>query len=299
MRLLHRIIDAALGDRQADRVVPPTGHTVWLTVLTAAAMAFLAVFALALALAAGRLADRWADSLAQAATIRISAPAAQADAQVAAVRSILDTTPGVAAARILTLEEQAALLAPWLGPDLPLDALPLPRLIDVTASDDLDVEGLRQRLAAEVPDATYDDHTRWRQPLVTAADRLRALGWIALGLISATLAAMVTLAAQASLSANRQVIRVLRLAGARDTYVARAFTRRFTLRGTFGALTGTALGGLAITLLPDADPAGGFLTGLGLSGPAWLLLPLIPIFAGTVAFLATRRAALSALARFE
>ncbi|CTQ48595.1 cell division protein FtsX [Jannaschia donghaensis] len=293
------MLDAALGDRQADRVVPPTGHTVWLTVLTATAMAFLAVFALALALATGRLADRWADSLAQAATIRVSAPPEQADAQVDALQAILAATPGVAESRVLDQSEQAALLEPWLGADLPLDTLPLPRLVEVIGTDDLDVEGLRQRLAAEVPGATYDDHTRWRQPLVRAADRLRALGWIALTLIAGTLAAMVTLAAQAALSANSQVIRVLRLVGARDAYVARAFTRRFTLRAAAGALIGTTLGGLAIAFLPQADPAGGFLTGLSFAGAAWLLLPLIPLFAGAVAFLATRRAALSALARFE
>ncbi|MGC1261591.1 MAG: cell division protein FtsX, partial [Jannaschia helgolandensis] len=154
------------GDRQADRVVPPTGHTVWLTVLTSGAMAFLAVFALALSLATGRLADRWGDSLAQASTIRVSAPAEQADAQVEAVMAILVTTPGIADARALDLAEQAALLEPWLGPDLPLDTIPLPRLIEVTSDGSLDAEGLRLRLTAEVPGAVYDDHTRWREPLV-------------------------------------------------------------------------------------------------------------------------------------
>ncbi|SDY68262.1 cell division transport system permease protein [Jannaschia faecimaris] len=299
MKALRALLNAALGDRQADRVVPPTGHTVWLTVLTAGAMAFLAVFALALSLATGRLADRWADSLAQAATIRISAPPEQADAQVAALETILSATPGIAEARVLEQAEQLALLEPWLGPDLPLDTLPLPRLIEVTGTEDLDVEGLRQRLAAEVPGATYDDHTRWRQPLVQAADRLRSLGWIALALIAGTLAAMITLAARAALAANRQIIHVLRLVGARDAYVIRAFTRRFTLRTAMGAAVGATSGGLAIAFLPQADPAGGFLTGLGFNGAGWLLLPLIPLFAGAVAFLATRRAAFRALAGFE
>ena len=299
MRRLQALLDAMWGDRQADRVVPPTGHTVWLTVLTSGAMAFLAVFALALSLATGRLAERWGDSLAQASTIRVSAPAEQADAQVEAVMAILVTTPGIADARALDLAEQAALLEPWLGPDLPLDTIPLPRLIEVTSDGSLDAEGLRLRLTAEVPGAVYDDHTRWREPLVAAADRLRALGWTALALIAGTLAAMVTLAAQSALAANRQVIRVLRLVGARDVYVARAFTRRFTLRAALGATLGAASGGLAVAFLPAADAAGGFLTGLGFQGAGWLLLPLIPIFAGGVAFLATRSAAFRALARFE
>ncbi len=37
-------------------------------------------------------------------------------------------------------------------------------------------KGLRLRLTAEAPGAVLDDHTRWRSPLVTAADRLRIFG---------------------------------------------------------------------------------------------------------------------------
>ena len=70
------------GDAQGDRVVPPSGYTARLTGFTAGAMAFLAVFALALSLAAGRLADRWSDALADTATIRISAPDDQISAAV-------------------------------------------------------------------------------------------------------------------------------------------------------------------------------------------------------------------------
>ena len=53
-------------DARADRVVPPTGFTAHLTLFVSGAMAFLTVFALALSLASGRLADRWASELAGA-----------------------------------------------------------------------------------------------------------------------------------------------------------------------------------------------------------------------------------------
>ena len=78
----------------ADRIVPPSGATAKLTVFAAGVMAFLAVFALALALATGRLADRWAEGLAQTVTIRVSAPASEIEAQTAAVQQALATTPG-------------------------------------------------------------------------------------------------------------------------------------------------------------------------------------------------------------
>jgi len=286
------LADLTTSDRQADRVVPPTGHTSWLTSFTAGTMTFLAVFALALSLAAGRLADRWAEALARTATIRISAPADQQAAQTQAVLDLLATTPGIASSRALNDDEQRALLEPWFGPDLPLDALPIPRLIELTEEGDgYDSEGLRQRLVAEAPGAVLDDHTRWRQPLAVAAGRLRLLGGVSILLILATMGAMITLAANASLAANAQVIRVLRLVGARDNYIARAFVRRFTLRAVTGSAVGAVAGMLGIAFLPSANAAGGFLTGLGFQGAGWLLPLLLPVLAGAVAFAATRLAA--------
>lgn len=280
------------GDQQADRVVPPTGFTAWLTLFSAGAMAFLAVFSMALSLATDRLADRWGEELARSSTLRISAPEGQLQAQTDAALRVLETTPGVASARALTLQEQQELLEPWFGPDLPIDRLPIPRLIEIIETNQgFDTEGLRLRLTAEVPGAVLDDHTRWRRPLVRAASRLRLLGWLSLLLIGGTMAAMITLAANAALSANAQVISVLRLVGATDGYIAQAFVRRFTLRGLIGATVGTVLGCLAILLLPSADVAGGFLTGLGFQGWHWLWPLLIPVLAASVAFGATQIAA--------
>ncbi|NNK15622.1 MAG: cell division protein FtsX [Sulfitobacter sp.] len=280
------------GDRQADRVVPPSGFTAQLTVFAAAVMAFLAVFAMALSLATGRLADRWGDELARSATIRIVAPLDQRAVQTEAALSILETTRGVASARALSDEEQRDLLAPWFGSELALDTLPVPRLIEVIEnSDGVDAAGLRLRLAAEVPGAVLDDHSRWRAPLIQAATRLRILGWASILLIAAAVAAMITLAANAALAANAQVIRVLRLVGATDGYIGQAFIRRFTLRALLGAAVGTALGLIAVLLLPDASDAGDFLTGLGFQGWHWLWPLLIPLLAGAVAFAATGAAA--------
>lgn len=280
------------GDKQADKVVPPAGFTASLTLFSAAAMGFLAVFALALSLATGRLADRWGDELARSSTLRISAPASQMAAQTDAALNVLNTTKGVASARALDDNEQRALLEPWFGPDLPVETLPIPQLIEVLeTAEGFDPEGLRLRLAAEVPGAVLDDHTRWRRPLVHAASRLRLLGLISLLLIGATTAAMITLAANAALAANTKVITVLRLVGALDTYIARAFVRRFTLRALVGAAVGSALGMGAILLLPSAGPSNSFLTGLGFQGLHWFWPFVIPPLAASVALLATRAAA--------
>jgi cell division transport system permease protein len=294
--VIRGVIDGLRPDRQADRVVPPTGHSAWLTSFTAGAMTFLAVFAVALSLASGRLADRWAGALANTATIRIAAPPDQMETQTAAVVEVLRTTPGIAASRVLDDTEQKALLAPWFGPDLPLDALPLPRLVEVTEADGgYDGEGLRQRLLAEAPGAVLDDHQRWRRPMAVAAARLNLLGGLSLVLIGAAMAAMITLAANAALAANAQVIRVLRVVGATDDYIASAFVRRFTLRTLAGSAIGALAGLVGVALLPAVDEAGGFLTGLGFTGAGWGLPLLLPPIAAAVALIATRAAAFRTL----
>lgn len=281
---------------KGNRIVPPTGFTAQLTLFTAGAMAFLAVFALALSLATGRLAERWSSELAQSVTVRVSAPSSEQEALTRSVMQILQTTPGAGQPHLASDDEIAHLLAPWFGPDMPIDALPVPDLIEAPiASPDFDSHGLRLRLEAEAPGAILDDHTQWRRPLVSAAERLRLLGILSLFLIVAASAAMITLAAKAALAASGQVIHVLRLIGARDITIAVAFVRRFTHRAAIGATVGALLGMAAIALLPEMNAAGGFLTGLGFQGWGWLAPLTIPPVAAIVGFLATRWAALKML----
>ena len=294
--LLRELSELVCPDFQRDRVVPGTGFTARLTSFTAGAMAFLVVFALALSLAADRLGQRWSAALAQTATVRISAPADQVEAQVASVLDILNTTPGIQAARSLTADEQQNLLQPWFGADLPLGDLPIPRLIDITETETgFDADGVRLRLRAEAPGAVLDDHARWRKPLVQAAGRLSWLAILCIGVIGLTTAAMVILAARAALAANAQVITVLRLIGAKDHYIAAAFVRRFTMRAFVGASIGVALAALALFALPGAGDHVAVLSGLRFQGIEWAVLIVVPPILALVALLATRYAAMRVL----
>ena len=290
---MKNLIELIIGDPNADRVVPPTGVTAWLTVFVAGVMALMAVIALALTTSTGRVADRWAQELSQAATLRLPAATDSAGSTLNKALEILQTTPGVASARALSNEEQQALLAPWFGPDLPLDSLPIPQLIEVIADDPTyDHAGLQARLDGEIPGAVLDDHADWRAPLLSAAFRLRVIGWGVTLLIIACVAAMVTLAARASLAANANIIRVLRLVGARDVYIARAFVRRYTLRTGFGALGGVVIGLIVVRLIPEGA---GFFAKIGFVGVGWIWPCIIPVLAAIVAFFATRSAAFARL----
>ena len=279
-------------EAQNDRVVPPTGFTANLTLFTSAVMGFLMVFTLALSLATARLANHWSDDFARSATLKISAPSDQLELQVKKALSILKTTPGIEQASILNLEEQRRLLEPWFGPDLPIELLALPALIDIREDrKGFDSENLRLRLLADVPDAVLNDHTRWRRPLVIAASQLSALGLFSILLMTGASAAMITLAARAALSANAQVISVLRLIGATDEYIASAFVRRFSLSALSGATIGNIVGAGAIYFYAGDEVESSILTSIGFHNLEWLWLLFIPPLIGFVAFFTTRRTA--------
>ena len=285
-----------VGDAQANRIVPPKGFTVRLTVLAAITMAFLATIALSFSTASGRLADRWTNELTRSSTIRISAPSVDMQAQTNAVIKVLDSTAGVASYRMIEPSEQLALLAPWFGAGLDVAELPLPQLIELQETDaGIDIRNLKLRLSAEAPNAVFDDHGRWRAPMVAAANKLKFLGWLALGLIGMSLMIIISLAAQSALSANQQVMAVLRLIGARDGYIVKAFVRRFTLRSFFGACIGVVLGIITLYFMPGENDETGLFVGLRLSGAAWLRPMWVPIVAAIVAYYATQRAAYRAL----
>ncbi len=289
---MNALFDLIVGNPQADRIVPQSGTTARLTVFVSGVMAFLAVIALAVSLTTNRVASLWAEELAQSATLRLPADPATADALLVSALDVLQTTPGISSVRALSQDEQQALLEPWFGPDLPLDALPMPQLIEIVANGEgYDVDGLRARLSAQVPGAILDDHEAWRAPLLDAARRVRLIGWSVIVLIGATVAAMITLAAQAALAANVQVIGVLRLVGAKDAYIARAFVRRFTLRAGGGAIAGAIIGVIVVLLMPQGDGSDSLMLGVGFEGAEWVWPLMIPFLAASVAFFATRSAA--------
>lgn len=288
------ILSYLYGDPGANRIVPRGGLGTWLVVLATATMAFLAVFAVALSAAAIRTAHSWQTDLAGTATLQITSTGDTRARETDLALAVLATIPGVAEARVVSDLEQRALLEPWFGRDMPLDALPLPRLIAIrAASGGYDPQNLRLRLAGELPTARLDDHDRWRAPLAAAQTRLTWVVILSLGLIAATSGAITALSARAALAANTQVIDVLRLVGALDSWIAKAFVRRITRRAFLGAVLGTlSAGGLLASFPPGTEDG---LPSLRPHGLLWASFIVLPVFAAAVAFVTTRASALGIL----
>jgi cell division transport system permease protein len=289
------------ANASASGLVPPGAHSTLSIGFVSVVMSFFAVLVLALALASGGLATSWQKSLADTATLQIIDDGTYSiEEQARAALNVLRSTPGIEGVRMIGVEEQRALLEPWLGPDVAMDNLPLPLLVEVsTDRSRLNVEGLKLRLAGEVPAATFDDHGALRSSLVVTATRLRIFAFVCLALLTGALALVLGLAAQAAVAANGQVIRTLRLVGAHDGFIVDVFTRRFVSQAFVWGGFGTLLGAGLIAVLPSASEPGFFLVGIGLQGWHWLLLFLIPMAVALAAWAATRLTVRRWLARLR
>lgn len=284
---------------EKPQILPSTGWSAILITLVAGAMSFLAVLTLAASMAANRLAAEWRADLAGVATVRVSAPAEEMAEKLAAVLEVLRTTPGISKVRVLSPEDQSALLAPWLGQDVNLDDLPAPQLIDITLDGGgPDGRALQDRLDLTVSGALYDDHAAWRAPLASAARALERLAIGATVLVLLTAGVMVAFAARATLAANAHVITTVRLMGAEERFIAGAFVRRLARRAALGSLGGALIGAAALLALPsiEADQALG--QAISPDEVGWAILTLgVPLASALVAWMAARTAVRVALRR--
>jgi cell division transport system permease protein len=260
----------------------------------AAAATFLTCLALALALMADGIAQRWRSGLAQALTVEI-APRPDTEAQLARAVQALRAMPAVASAEPLTREQIRRLIAPWLGEDALIDGLPLPALVDLRLKPDtaFDVEAAQRTLAAAAPDARIDDHRSWRDSVVR-------IGWMATSLAGAMLAAVlvaavsaVVFATRARLAVHRDHIEILHLMGALDRTIANEFALDAARLATIGGLLGLAL---AFAMMAGLAALAGAVDGAALPMPSlgaldWAIV-LLPLPAG--ALLAGVTAALAA-----
>tara|TARA_R110002124_G_scaffold144122_2_gene308976 strand:- start:8670 stop:9599 length:930 start_codon:yes stop_codon:yes gene_type:complete len=154
--------------------------------------------------------------------------------------SLAETTPGVASARALTLEESEKLLQPWLGAGLDLTAIEIPRLVVVRLADpaDADIAGLERNLTA-IKGASLDTHAAWRQQLNTMAGTIVLSGLLVLLLIGAATVLAIIFATRGAMATNREIVDVLHYIGASNRFIAGEFQGRFLSIGLQGGLLGT------------------------------------------------------------
>jgi len=268
-------------------------------------MAYLAALAMAAALTLSNVASEWSDGLEGALTVQIpAAPNGEADATdariVAAVRILLKTE-GIDSARPVPLAEIGEMLEPWLGSTAATADLPIPRVIDIRLkkSADVDFTALRTRLEKVIPGASLETHEKWRNSLLLLFRSIEAVAIIVILLISAVALAAIILTTRSVLAVHHEVVELLHLIGAQDTYIAEQFQRhafRLALKGSIGG-TACALATLVSISLLTRDLDASLLPTATLTYWHWLVLAALPTAEAYGAMFTARVTILRALKR--
>ncbi len=141
------------------------------------------------------------------------------------VMSILQTIPGIQRAEIVDGDRLLSLLKPWVGQIDLLRDLQLPALIDIDLDPavPLDIAAVTQQLREISAGIRIEPHARWHQMLVSLGQAIKSLSYVIIGFIICSIFVVISLITKSSLSTNREIIDVLRLMGARNSYLAKQF----------------------------------------------------------------------------
>ena len=254
------------------------------------ARCFLAAFSGLVARAAYAAAGEWTSDVAGQITVRVRG----SDADTTRAVELVKATPGIASAHALTREESEELLKPWLGPSGVPAGLPLPHLI--AAEAERGATSVGERISAKLSeakiDAEVDDHAVWSADARRATDTIGIVALSAVLLLGATGIAVIAFATHATLLARKDIVELLHLTGAKDSFIAGLFERRFLMlgvqAGALGALLAFGAAAFILFAVRQADEQAWLLPQLSLSLADGLILGLAPLIAGAASMVAAK-----------
>lgn len=289
--------DLPLSEDASTRLVP------WIV----GVMAYLAALAFAAALMLSNIASEWSQGLEGSLTVQV--PVAEGDkadvtdARIVSAVRILLKTEGVESARPIPLAEIAEMLEPWLGTGAGTSELPLPQVIDVQLHEgaNVDLDELSRKLEATVPGISLESHEQWRNTLLVLFRSVEFVAILIILLISTVTLAAIVFTTRSVLAVHYEIVEVLHLIGAQDTYIADQFQKhafRMGLKGSVGGTASALATILGIALLTN-DLETSLLPPTTLAYWHWLLLAMLPIGESYGAMLTARFTILRALRRMS
>lgn len=269
-------------------------------------MVYLAALSLASVMAAHKITARWDQGLSARLTVQVPPPDPVIGREdmadyVAEAHAALLETPGIADAEVLPEERIEALLRPWLGDGVLDGNLPLPALIAVETErgTPLDLGALAVRLERAAPGAVIDDHQQWLGNVLDLAETIETVAAMVVFAVSFCAVITVIFVTRTGLAIHRQVIELLHLIGAQDSYIARQFQGHALRLGLVGGAMGLVLALFTVILIGYLleRTQSGLLPSLTLSVGQFLVLLSLPVATGSVAMITARLTVLLNLTR--
>jgi cell division transport system permease protein len=192
-------------------------------------------------------------------TIEIPTPPHTSSAILQArVLQLLNKTPGIGQASAVPQKEIEKLLHSLMGSAVSIDSESLPTLIDVSLNGKelVDTVNLEAHLKAISPEIQLIDDRNWQGQVSNLVSVTVILAFTLTFLILMAAMITTTFATRTSLLIHRQVIEILHLIGATNTYIAKQFQIHALKQGLMASTLGSFIGfltfGLVLTLLEKA-----------------------------------------------
>jgi len=218
----------------------------------------------------------------------------------AQVLTLLKQTPGIRQASAVPPKDLEKLLASLLETKTPIDATMLPILIDISLEEkkNLDTPALTKKLQSISPHIQLIDDREWQHQVSGLIDMIVLLASLLTVLILGTTLVTTTFATRTSLLIHRQIIEVLHLIGATNTYIGQQFQKHALRQGLIASTIGSGVAcftfGSVVFLLKKAGFSAAFDTVF--FSEALCIFALAPFITSVAMMIAARLTVMRALA---
>lgn len=272
-------------------------------------MTLLAVFALSSSFALSSINTRWTSGLENKLTIEIPAHDSnsvlltkdQITSKSRKIMSLLENLPSVETAYILDDSEINSLIKPWLGENILLSDIPLPKLISVNLLDSSPhtVDIIKEKVHKIMPGAYVDTHESWLNDILKLTNTLKFAACILLLVISTTTIIAVAEAIRSRMAEYFEELELLHIMGASDNYIAKQFQRYSLILSLKGAIIGVLSGLLMIYFLCwlSGEMEIGLLPEFRLNAYHYFLIMTLPLAVSFIGILSARMTVMNVLSK--
>ncbi len=265
-------------------------------------MVYIASLAMSGAMILSDVAQVWSQGLTGNLTIQLPVTEKQTEIsinnRVNKVIKAVENMQGIKTIKLISQDEVKKLLEPWLGQNIDPSNLPIPRLVTIAMEDNIvDLNELRRRLIAVIPDIVIDDHQLWREHMVSLMQALQLVAMAIVFIVAMAAVIIVIFATKGGLATHRGVIELLHLIGAQDDYIANQFQRHSSYNAFRGAIFGIFFAMITIiSLAYIANQLTNNILDLFIMNIwQWFSLAIIPFITALIAMFSARRTVMATL----
>jgi cell division transport system permease protein len=214
-------------------------------------------------------------------------PDKEIEERIKNITEILKQTPGIKSSYAMSLKETTELLKPWLG-DIGKNKLdiPLPRIITVEISDiiPLNIKALTDEIKNYSHLITIETYETWMSEFTKTLSALQTLLGLIIILILTTTGITICYATKSGLTTNKNVIEVMHMVGAQNSYISKHFSNQMMQLSITGGIIGYIISCISIMIIKHfaQNIDGGIISNFNFSTELYWYILLIPITAGII-----------------